>query len=139
MSYVEIQAALEGRLTINNPVGGSQLYVHRENLPVDPIEGVSYLKSAFLPAEPFPAALGASAPNRCSGIFQVTVCAPVLQGRGHALEIAELVLANYPRGMKLLKGSTEVLIDRAGLNPGLTVGERYMLPVTIRWRSDQPN
>jgi hypothetical protein len=135
MSYVQIQAALEKFLETLPDMPSLQT----ENQNYDPVHDAPYLRSIFLPAEPVAAALGTDAANRCFGLYQIAIHYPAGKGRGPALAIADQLVALFKRGLILTEDGSEVKIVRAWPESSKQGHEWFILPVTIRWQSDQPN
>lgn len=138
MDYVAIQATLEDHLDVVLGVLG--LDVNKENSDFTPTTGQAYASPVFLPAQPTPAALGATADNRCHGIFQVTVTSRKGEGRGPALAAGTSIANHFRRGLELITSdSKKVTITSSGTLPAMPSDSSYSVPVDIHWTSDQPN
>jgi hypothetical protein len=104
-----------------------------ENVTFTATPGVPYQRTDLLPAATVNPTLGDTM-SRESGILQVTLCYPVGTGSGAARAQADLIRAAFPRGHSMTAGTTTVQIDSTpSVAAGLIVGDRYCLPVRIRY------
>jgi hypothetical protein len=140
MSIAKIRAALETQLATVAPT----IATAYENVPYLPVSGAPYQRVAILPAETQNPTYG-PAFRRESGIFQVLLCYPGLsstdyqQGSGAASAQAELVRAAFPRGSSFVNGGVTVQIDKhPSVAPAIIVGDRYCIPVRVRYYANIP-
>lgn len=134
-----IQQALEAHLAAmtpaldpNSPTKG----IAYENVPFTPTLNVPYLKANMLPAEPDNSTQGSSY-YREIGIFQVSLYYPAGTASGSAKARAELVRVHFKRGTTLVKnGVKTIIIATPKVHPALVDGDRYVVPVSIRYQAD---
>ncbi|WP_211440924.1 phage tail terminator-like protein [Collimonas humicola] len=138
MSLPEIRAALETQLATVSPL----LATAYENMPFTPVAGVPYLKPVLMPAETTNPTFGDNF-HRESGIFQVMLCYPTLaangglQGSGASGQMANLIRNAFRRGQSFSYSGVTVQIDRTPtVSTGMIVGDRYCVPVRIRYYAD---
>lgn len=129
MSLPAISQALETRLSAMSPA----LATAWENVTFTPTAGTPYQRANLLPATPNDYALGQGSQE--IGILQVSVCYPLNKGRGDALARAEAIRAAFPKNLKLpVSGPMAVKIIRTpAIAAGFVDGDRWVIPVTIRW------
>ena len=135
MSIAKIRAALETQLSTVAPAIASAY----ENMPFTPVSGVPYQKVTMLPAETQNPTFGAGYRLE-TGIFQVLLCYPATatanypQGSSPSAAQAELVRGAFPRGSSYANGGVTVQIDRhPSVAPAIIVGDRYCIPVRVRY------
>lgn len=129
MSITAIRAALEAKLTAITPV----LATAYENVAFTPVTGTAYQACYTLRAAPDNASMGDSF-YRERGIFQVNLMYPQNAGPGAAETRAGLIRAAFKRGTTLTSGATIVHVtDTPEIGTGRAEGDRFMIPVRIRW------
>lgn len=128
MSRVSIRAALETALNAMSPA----LAPAWENVAYTPTPGTAYQAVSMLWARPVNNEISAN--YRQDGIMQVTLRYPANAGSGAAAARAELLSTTFKRGVSLVSGLITVLItDQAEVMPGFTDGDRWAVPVRIRF------
>lgn len=132
MSVVLIRQALETRLNTMTPA----LATAWEGVSFTPVTGTPYQQVNLLMATAENPTMGGTM-YRQSGVFQVLLCYPPSNGAKPAGTRAELIRDHFKRGTTLTSGSVEVLIEYTpSVMPAIIDGERYRLPVSIRWSAD---
>lgn len=131
MSQIAIRAAFEKRLNEWAKAQSPPILVAFENVAFTPPAGL-YLRAFLLPGETQNPSLGGSHQRRI-GLFQVSVVAPINGGARPAEIIAEALEALFPRGLSLGPAQVDTSPSVA---PALSDGERYTIPVSIRYRAD---
>lgn len=132
MSVVAIRSLLELRLAAMAPA----LATAFENFPFTPVNGTPWQKVNLLVARPLDPTLGYGF-QRDSGIFQVMVFYPENTGPAAAAARADLICAQFARGLTLTSGTLRVLVDRSPYaSTGRNEGGWYGLPVTIPYVAD---
>lgn len=128
MSFLDVRAALEARLDVMTPA----LATAWENLNFTPPSTLPYQEVFLLPAEPDNAEFGPMFTER--GLLQVTLCYLLGAGPKAAADRAQLVRAQFRRGLSLVKNGTVVTIEKT---PEIGVAQiddaRYRVPVRVRW------
>ncbi len=135
MSVVSIRAALETALAAVSPPIASAW----ENDAFTQPDLETPFQSVFLLlAQPENTEIGPQHVQR--GLFQVNLQYPLAAGTAAVNARAELVRAAFRRGTSLTSGSIIVTIDKtAEIGPGAIVGDRFTLPVRVRFYAPVPN
>lgn len=132
MSYVLIRQLLEVRLNAITPA----LATAFENVPFTPLQTTPWQTVHLLPAKTLNPTFG-DAFKRETGIFQITLNYQENAGAAAAVARAELIRAQFPRGLALFSGTLRVLIDQApSVAIGINDGGWYRLPVSIPFIAD---
>ena len=104
-----------------------------QNVPYTPVTGRPYQAAYLLPAEPNNHSMGDGLRQE-SGIFQVSLMYPPGQGTASAGARAEMIRELFRRGASFTKGDVTVQIERTPeIAGGREDGDRWMVPVKIRW------
>lgn len=132
MSAVEIGAALEAALEAMTPA----LAIAHENVHFDkPDISVPYQKVHILFATPDNLVMGEDYQEL--GFMQVTLMYPIQKGVGDAMARAELLRTTFYRGASFTSGGSTVIIHKTPeIGVGVIDGERYSLPVRIKFYSN---
>ena len=144
MSISAVRIALEGRLNAMTPTISHAW----ENVPFTPVTGVPYAAAYLLPATPANPTMG-DGYYREQGIFQVTLMYPLQAGPKTAADRAELIRAAFKRGTSITidgidnwydyffsppcGGITTIVERTPEIGQGRVDGDRWALPVKIRW------
>lgn len=105
-----------------------------ENTAFVPTPGVPYQQAFLLPATPGNIEIGPGYSEQ--GIFQTNLFFPKDVGAGVAITQAELIRAAFPFGSSLVNaGITVNIVGTPEIAPARSDGDRYMVPVKIRWRA----
>lgn len=130
MSLPLISAALEKKLDTLSP----SLATAYENIAFKPTPGTAYQRVNLLPNTPIDHALTADVVE-LRGLFQVTLCYPLGDGRGAAQLRAQAVSDHFAPVQWLTEGAIKVVIDStARIATAFEDGDRWCLPVTVAWR-----
>lgn len=128
MSIISARAALEAKLNAMTPA----LATSWENVPYTPVSGTAYQAAYLLPVTENPT-MGVDY-HRLAGIFQINLFYPLQAGTLTAATRAELIKATFKRGTTMTSGSIKVIVDRTPeIGQGRPDGDRWMIPVKIRW------
>lgn len=131
MSIAKIRAAFETRLATLSPA----LATAYENGSYAPVAGTPYQRINLLPNTPEDAVLGSLIYFEI-GIFQVMLCYPMGNGPGTAEARAQLVKDLFKRGTSMVQGGVTVTVMRApSVAGGFIDGDRYCVPISIRYQS----
>jgi hypothetical protein len=124
--------AFENRLEALTP----PLRTARENANFTPVSGEPYQKVNMLRLPPENPVYGSG--YQMQGICQISLFYPLRDGSGAALERASATRAWFPRGLTMTKGSTTMQVkDTPEIGNGAPDGDRYMVPIRIRWFADK--
>lgn len=134
MSLAAVRAALETRLAAMAPA----LATAWENADFAPTGAAPYQQVFLMPAEPDNAVYGTNYQER--GLLQVTLSYPLGAGVKDAVARAQLLRAQFQRGLSLVSGGVTVTIERTPeISQGVVEDDRYRLPVRIRWYANIPS
>ena len=128
MSAVLIRSALETALAAMSPAIGTAW----ENMPFTPENGTAYQRAHVLFGEPDNPEMGTFTQDR--GFMQVSLCYPLDTGPATATARAELIRATFKRGSAFTASGVVTTIEKTPeIAPGMIEGDRYVLPVRVRF------
>jgi hypothetical protein len=123
-----IRIALEEQLA----AATSGIQTASENTPFVPTTGTPFQQLFLLPATPANLEIGPAYVEQ--GIFQINGFWPKDRGPAAATAWAEQVRAAFPFGATLTSGGVTVhIINTTEIGPARPDGDRFMVPVKIRW------
>lgn len=132
MSLVIIRLALEKRLNAMSP----SLDTAWENTSFKPTPGQAYQRVTLVPAAPENPTFGDTL-RREIGYLQVMLRYPQNKGSKDAQARAEMIKAWFPRGLALTESGSKIVIDRTPtISPSITDGDRYCIPIWIRYYAE---
>lgn len=132
MSLDKVRSALEIALHTMTPA----LATAWENQDFAPVAGTPYQEAHLLPATPDNSTLG-DGHYRERGILQVTLKYPVGKGSSAAVLRAKLIRETFFRGASFTSGGVTTRIEtKPSIGQGVTVNDRWVLPVSIRYFAD---
>lgn len=133
MSVAAIRAALESALAAVTPT----IATAWENAEFTPTPGTPYQRVYVLFAEPANTEISRSYMEQ--GFMQVSLAYPLNGGPGPAAARAELLRSIFYRGRSLLAAGVTTTIERTPeIAPGQFDGDRYVVPVRIRFFAHIP-
>jgi len=133
MSIGSVRAALEAKLNGITPA----LATAWQNAPYTPVAGTAYQQVFLLPATPSNPTLGDGF-YREQGIFQITLMYPIQAGSSAAETRAELIRTAFKRGTSMTSGGVTVKVEATPeISQGRVDGDRWAVPVKVRWFSDK--
>lgn len=136
MSQKKCRQAYEARLGTWAAARGPALRVSYENVPFTPLAGETYLRCFQLPA-PTVAADIEGAFRAYTGVFQVSVMAPLNAGAGAAIGIADELAAQFVNNVRItVSGLIVQQITPASIAPALQTDTTYIIPVSWQYRAD---
>lgn len=128
MSAVKIRAALEVALNAMSPA----LSTAWENAAFVPVPGTPYQQVNVLFASPDNIEFGRT--HRESGFMQVKLMYPLQVGTSAAAARAELIRSTFYRGASFTSSGVTVVVERTPeISPGSVDGDRYAIPVKVRF------
>lgn len=127
MSMSNLAIALEKRLDAMAPA----LATAWENDGYEPVVGTPYQRAYLLPAATENPTYGDNTSFE-SGIFQITLCYPEREGAAAAYARAELIRAQFTRGLSLTESSAVVRIKRTpSISPARNEPGLYLIDVSV--------
>ena len=130
--FLDISAALDSKLA--EFAAANSVQVAYENNEYTPTVGTLYLRPTLLPADTLPIGIGFASALDHLGIYQVDVIAPIDNGKGVALAMADLVATAYPRG-DLTYNGVKVRIKSISRSTGTRDSAYYIVSVIINYQS----
>jgi hypothetical protein len=74
---------------------------------------------------------------REQGIFQITLLYPLQAGTATAAARAQLIRTTFKRGLSMTSGTIKVkVMATPEISSGRVDGDRFSVPVKIRWQAD---
>lgn len=136
MSQKKCRAAYESRLAAWAAARVPSLRVQYENVPFTPAQGETFVKAFLLPATTrSPDVQGLI--TTWTGVFQVSVYAPINAGSGAALSIADDLAALFVCNDRLTQnGLTVQQVTPCSIAPALQDATSYVVPVSFQYRAD---
>lgn len=129
MSELTVKAALESALDELLPA----IATARENVHFEvPAPDVPYQRVDMLRNTPDNPEIGSG--HQLLGILQVSLFYPANAGSGAALTRAQQIRDLFYRGLSITQGGITTTIENTPeIGSGSPDGDRYMVPVRIRW------
>lgn len=82
-----------------------------------------YARSTLIPVSPSTETLGVGGYDRISGFYAVDVMGALDKGYAATKQLADLVVAAFPRGLQLsLSNGEQITIETTGMAPNITQG-----------------
>ena len=131
MSHRKISAALSTHLAAMPTLPS----VAWENAPFTPVSGTVYLKEYYLPATTTGIGVADDSSSQFIGVYQVSIHANSGDYKLEAQTLADNITAHFARGTMLDYEDQKVRIEVSSIANALQEGDRYMIPVSINWRS----
>lgn len=132
MSLLAIRRALETQLLALTPA----IETAAENVAFEPKVGTPHQRIHLLPNNPSSPTLGTAELIKEQGILQVSLYYPQNTGTKAALERAEAIRGQFPKGLTLTSGGVNVTIaQRGSIAPAVMSDAWYVVPVSIPYFS----
>lgn len=136
--FFDISAALDARTAT---ISGTPP-VALPNSKYEPTKGVLYLKVDLLPADTEGSSIGIGngGTDDYVGVYLINIFAPAddVDGKFAAYTMADTVADHYKEGTLLTYNGRVVRCESASLAPAQRSGDRWQVPVRIRYYSHQP-
>jgi hypothetical protein len=132
MSQIKIRNALENALAAIMPA----IDIVHENQSYVPIADRPYAECYVMFAIPNNPTMGNGFYQEL-GIFQINLQYPTEVGTADAAAQAQLIRDAFPRGATFIFGGVTVQVDRTPeISAGTVDGDRWFLPIRVRWHAD---
>jgi hypothetical protein len=129
MSIATVQKALVGHLkTLPNLPP-----LQEENMRNTSRSGEKFTRVTLLPAATRQLSVGVNGRDQLSGLLQVDIFTPMDTGIDYANELADAIIAHFPRGLSFTDTITTTHIQRAWRQVGGRVETFYQIPVVVQW------
>lgn len=109
--------------------------IARENGTYTPVEGTLYIRPTHLPAPPIPVGMAYTDSIRTPGLYQIDVFAPMGEGAGPALIVADAIAEHFSRGARLVNGDSTVVLGIPAQEPARPSGAWHMVSILIPFDS----
>lgn len=130
MSQASIRKAFEKRLK-----SMGTFPTQYENIDFKPVTGTAYQKAFLLPSKPDNPTIG-DGYYREMGVFQVTLCYPPNKSSIPAQTRAELIRAEFVRGLGITENTTTVTVTQTPqISPSFMIDDRYCIAVSIYYQA----
>lgn len=131
MSIQLVRRALEKRLAAMLPA----LATAYQNVAFQPQPGIPYQRSYLMPSDPDNSVAGSRMYFE-RGIFQVSLMYPAGTGPAAAEARAQAVRDQFKRGTSMTESGITVLVtDTPSIAQGIPDGDRFVVPVSIRFQA----
>ena len=136
MSITNIRAALDTRLlSTNGGISASLTAWDNKGTAIVPTASQPYQVVSLLPARPDNPTLD-EATQIHNGIYQVLLMFPTTKGPLPADTAASAIASHFNAGLELTYGGQKLRIrGTPAIGAGYLSGERYCLPISIRYNS----
>jgi hypothetical protein len=94
-----------------------------------------YLAENLIAGDTIAVGFANAASDEYGGIYQVLVYAPADTGKGIARSTADTVAAAFVRGDRLVYDDVTVTIQSTSQSAGFVSGDRFVVPVSVSYRS----
>ena len=131
MSHRKISAALSTRLN-SLP---SAPPIAFENAKYTPVEGETWLRESYLPANSATAGLEPSGSTDFVGVYQISIYTPLDDSKFGAHQLIDDITAHFARGTGLDFDGQGVIIEQVNVAQGLASGSWWLMPVSVNWRA----
>lgn len=135
MSLASVRAALDARLEAFTPA----LLIAWENQGFKPATGVPFVKVDLLPARTSNPEFGAGVRDVqvLKGIYQLRLNHPINVGPSPAAELADALVAHFPRGSSYTYGGVTVKVwSTPSVAPAQNAEPWYVTPVSVEYHSE---
>ena len=131
MSHRKISAALSSRLN-SMP---SAPPIAFENAKYTPVEGVTWLRESYLPANSATVGLEPGGSTDFIGVYQVSIYAPLDDYKFESHQLIDSITAHFTRGTMLVFEGQSVVVEQVNVAQGLASGGWWLMPVSVNWRA----
>jgi hypothetical protein len=134
MSNQIIRAALETKL--NTLATANAIPVAWENRVYVPVDGLTYLRSFFLPGETQSGDLG-RLHRKYVGVYQVSIVAGIAVGPGGAENVATLLAAAFPPATPIVRSGVTIYVIRPmSASVAIVEPDRYIIPCSLSYEAN---
>ena len=131
MSHRKISAALSSRLNTLTDAPP----IAFENVEFTPVDGTTWLRESYLPANSATVGLGPGGSTDFVGVYQISIYIPLDDSKFEAHELVDSITTHFARGTGLDFDGQGVIIEQVNIAQGLPSGAWWLLPVSVNWRA----
>ena len=131
MSHRKISAALSSRLNTLTDAPP----IAFENVPFTPVDGTTWLRESYLPANSATVGLEPSGSTDFVGVYQISIYTPLDDSKFGAHQLIDDITAHFTRGTMLVFEGQSVVVEQVNVSQGLASGGWWLMPVSVNWRA----
>ena len=131
MSHRKISAALSSRLNTLTDAPP----IAFENVPFTPVDGTTWLRESYLPANSATVGLEPSGSTDFVGVYQISIYTPLDDSKFGAHQLIDDITAHFARGTMLVFEGQSVVVEQVNVAQGLASGGWWLMPVSVNWRA----
>ena len=131
MSHRKISAALSSRLNTLTDAPP----IAFENVPFTPVDGTTWLRESYLPANSATVGLEPGGSTDFVGVYQISIYTPLDDSKFGAYELVDAITAHFARGTMLVFEGQAVVVEQVNVSQGLASGGWWLMPVSVNWRA----
>lgn len=125
----DIRQALDARLAATSGLPS----VFFENVENEQVPTTSHIRVQFIPTSRRPANRGPSPQHRIQGLYVLTICTPVDEGSGLALDYVDSLLARFNGSSNVTGVAITVSIEYSEAGSAFVDEPFYCVPIEIAW------
>jgi len=131
MSHRKISAALSSRLNTLTDAPP----IAFENVPFTPVDGTTWLRESYLPANSATVGLEPGGSTDFTGVYQVSIYTPLDDYKLESHQLIDSITAHFARGTMLVFEGQAVVVEQVNVSQGLASGGWWLMPVSVNWRA----
>ena len=131
MSHRKISAALSTRLNTLTDAPP----IAFENVPFTPVDGTTWLRESYLPANSATVGLEPGGSTDFTGVYQVSIYTPLDDYKLESHQLIDSITAHFARGTMLVFEGQAVVVEQVNVSQGLASGSWWLMPVSVNWRA----
>ena len=131
MSHRKISAALSSRLNTLTDAPP----IAFENVPFTPVDGTTWLRESYLPANSATVGLEPGGSTDFTGVYQVSIYTPLDDYKLESHQLIDSITAHFARGTMLVFEGQSVVVEQVNVAQGLASGGWWLMPVSVNWRA----
>lgn len=125
----DIRQALDARLAATSGLPS----VFFENVENEQVPTTSHIRVQFIPTSRRPANRGPSPQHRIQGLYVLTICTPVDEGSGLALDYVDSLLDRFNGSSDVAGVAITVSIEYSEAQSAFVDEPFYCVPIEIAW------
>ena len=131
MSHRKISAALSSRLNTLTDAPP----IAFENVPFTPVDGTTWLRESYLPANSATVGLEPGGSTDFTGVYQISIYTPLDDYKLESHQLIDSITSHFERGTVLTFDGQAVVVEQVNVSQGLASGGWWLMPVSVNWRA----
>jgi hypothetical protein len=131
MSHRKISAALSSRLNTLTDAPP----IAFENVPFTPVDGTTWLRESYLPANSATVGLEPGGSTDFIGVYQISIYTPLDDYKLESHQLIDSITAHFARGTMLVFEGQAVVVEQVDVAQGMASGGWWLMPVSVNWRA----